>query len=177
MVTADHAEIGFPAINIFTQPLSVTPGSRINWWTALHYAHAAWHAEIGYNLWWKQQEKVDLSNSITIPYFAAIQDLGAFATGKELLSASTATISQGIVGPNAVVSDAEIITLSDDDFDLHSATQESATSNTLYATIGYELPCIYNYPLLCGLAGSYEFFKNNTILNNYTLWAHLILSF
>lgn len=174
LVTADHAEIGFPAIHIFTQPLSVTPGSRVNWWTAAHYAHTSWHAEIGYNLWWKQAEKVDVSSSITIPYFAAIQDLGAFLTGKEFLSASTATISQGI---QAITSDAELITLSDDDFDLCSATQESATSNTIYATIGYELPCIRNCPVLCGLAGSYEFFNTDTILNNYTLWAHLILSF
>ena len=177
LVTADHAEIGFPAINIFTQPLCVTPGNRINWWTALHYVHSCWHTEIGYNLWWKQQEKVDLSNAITIPYFAAIQDLGAFATGKELLSASTATLSQGIIGPNSVISDTEITTLSDDDFDLYSATQKESRSSTFYGTIGYETPFIKKYPLLVSLAGSYEFFQTKTMLHTYTLWINLMLSF
>ncbi len=177
LVTADHPEIGFPAINIFTQPLSVTPGSRINWWTALHYSHNSLRTEFGYNLWWKQEEKVELSNGITIPYFAAIQDLGAFSTGKELLSASTAKLSQGIIGPNPVISDTEFTTLSDDDFDLSSATQRGSTSSTLYATIGYETPFIKKYPLLCSLAGSYEFFKAKTMLNAYTLWVNLMLSF
>lgn len=44
------------------QKFDVTPRSVINLWTALHYQHFSWNIEFGYNLWWKDSEKIKAAN-------------------------------------------------------------------------------------------------------------------
>ncbi|MDR3647235.1 MAG: hypothetical protein P4L22_06865 [Candidatus Babeliales bacterium] len=46
------------------EKFKVIPGSVINFWLAMHYQHYSWNIELGYNLWWKAQEKVSLKNQL-----------------------------------------------------------------------------------------------------------------
>lgn len=48
------------------QKFKVTPGGVINFWLAMHYQHFSWNIELGYNLWWKDHEKVCLKNSLDL---------------------------------------------------------------------------------------------------------------
>lgn len=48
------------------QKFKITPGGVINFWLAMHYQHSSWNIELGYNLWWKDHEKVCLKKSCDI---------------------------------------------------------------------------------------------------------------
>ena len=143
-----------PGINILTTDVNVTPRSEINFWTALHYERCSWDFELGYNLWWRQQEKVSLSQH------PAISSLGIFdlagAGVLNAVSASTANISQGVGGTNPVVSDATFVPLSITNLNLHSAEHPRALTHKLYAAFDYR-NCWCDKPVLLGVGGSYEF--------------------
>jgi hypothetical protein len=155
-----------PAINVLTTKVKVTPRSTIDFWTALHYHYCNWGLEAGYNLWWRQAEKVRLDCT---PDLAG---LGIFdLAGARILqptSASTANISQSIGGVNPVVSDATFVQLRTSDLNLKSAAHPKALSHKVYGAIDYR-NCWCNYPLLIGFAGSYEFARPRR--NAFEQWA------
>ncbi len=120
-----------PAINYSTQSVGVTPGSIINLWAALHYQHCNWHVECGYNLWWKQSEKISFDQAASDPGVGIFnlnntppaQTYTYSTTLQTPGTASTANISQSRTlngtspygpgfngaGPNDVVTDMEEI--------------------------------------------------------------------
>ena len=164
-----------PAINILTTDVHVTPRSEVNFWTALHYERCDWGFELGYNLWWRQREKVSLDG---VP---AIADLGIFdLAGAAVLnptSASTATISQSVGGTNPVVSDPTFVTLTIADLNLESAQHPRAVSHKVYAGGDYRC-CWCQNEILVGVVGSYEFAgtKRNA-LQQWAIFGKLGISF
>ena len=161
-----------PGINAFTQQLNVTPGSTIDLWLALHFERCQWNAELGYDLWWRQQERVELC---CFPTNIGIYDI-AGDCARNPVTASTATICQGVTGTNVAVSDATFTFITCDDINLNSAATPKALSNTVYAALGYDGD-LCDCPALVGVGGSYEFGSNSAALSNWTVWVKMGLSF
>ncbi len=171
--TAAEPLNSMPGINLFTLPVNVKPGNTLDVWLALHYQRCNFSAEIGYDLWWRQAEKIDIRCCIT-PGFG-IQTLNVCSSS--VTSSSSATICQTTpgAGSNATVSDPTFVALTTSMLNLNSGAHPTALSNTLYADLGYaiERTC---YSLLFGVGASYEVASKNA-LSQWALWYTQGISF
>lgn len=166
VVTQTAPAFSLPGINLLTLPVKVKPGSTIDFWLALHYQRCALNVEIGYDLWWRQAEKI--CKKCCIPETFGIQTL-ALCT-PPITSASTANISQAATGSNATVSDAVFTPITNADINLNSAAHPHAISNTLYIDVGYTYDQNDCRSWLVGLGSSYEF-ANKNALAQWAIWA------
>ena len=172
VVEEDSPAVSFPGINLFTLDADVTPGSKVNMWTAFHYEGSSWDLEFGYNLWWRQKEQVGLR--CDLPDNFGILDLSGL--GGTPTSSSTANISQSVEGANATVSDATFVRLETKDLNLDSAAHPRALTHKIYASIGRDT-AFRGRPMLFGINGSYEFAQGNTALEQWAFWANVGISF
>lgn len=182
LVTQDTPAISFPAVDITTYKLKVTPRSSVNWWSALHYQRCNLHVEAGYNFWWRQKEKVCLSDTCAKPGCCGSTNTANIADGNigifdlanscNPVSASNATISQGATGTNAATGDAAFTALTLSNLDTNSAAHPSVTTNKVYLMLGYDFwTCA-----ALALGGSYEFADKNGI-SQWGLWVDLNINF
>ena len=182
LVNRDATAISSPAINFLTKCVNVTPRSTINLWTALHYQHCAWHMELGYNLWWRQSEKICLKKGC--PPFGDddLTNLGIFdlANVCNTISASTANISQSKtlngVGANDVVGDSQFVALSVADLDLASASHPSVLTNKFYGAVSYDF-VFRCRPVNIGLGASIELSRDKNALEQWGIWANMNVNF
>ncbi len=170
-----------PGINVFTKKVKVTPGSMGQFWTAFHFCKKNLHIETGYSFWIRAQEKLKLLGNceLTLPCSTnpiSVVDFKALACPIQLAtSASTAKIEQSIVGDNQMVSDEVFTPITLADFNIQSATNKRAFSNTLYLSCQYQLDNIPD--ILLELAGSYEFTHSCGAINQYAIWGSLSFAF
>ncbi len=198
------AGIPTPGINVFTREMNVTPRFQLATNTALIYSTmCGFQAELGYNFWARQAEKISLRN----PFPAGISIAGlttsndGATTGIEigatnLLSTignnNTCNIVCAAGGdtPTCVPSGAAPLlvctaslvttgpggTLSAQDISLESAANPATISNIVYGTLGYnfDLCCL---PVFLGLGGSYEFSSVNTSINRWNIWGKFGVSY
>lgn len=168
----DDPSTPLPGINAFTQQFKVTPRSTIDWWIAAHWQKCQWNIELGYDLWWRAQERVRLC------CFA--QNIGVYNLAADGMptqtTASKALICQSASGPNAVLPDDTFTKMRCRDINLNTASTPKALSNTLYAAFGYDGDFIRS-PAVIGFGVSYEFGRNRAALNNCAVWFKAGLSF
>lgn len=164
----------FPATQFTTSALKVEPRNMINWWTALHYERHHFHLEIGYNLWWKESERVCFTkpcqNNTT-----GIFDLSGNLIGNPV-SASQANITQSNTGPNAAPSEATFTPLTLNNFNINSARMPSVLTNKVYGTIGVSFPTCSS-PVELAFGGAYEFARTNAALEQWAVWFKLIAGY
>lgn len=172
VVTQNEPIDSQPAINLLTGRVKVFERNTVDFWLAAHYQHCDIGFELGYDLWWRQAEKICKKCPIT-PGFA-IQTLSLCQT--PITSASTATISQAVEGPNATISDAQFTPIVDSDLNLTSAAHPNALSNKLYAALDYTHESTCGHPWVFGLAGSYEL-GNKNALDQWAIWLDVGLGF
>ena len=168
----------FAAINELTFKADVTPRSSIDLLLAAHYEVDRWSVELGYNLWYRQAEKVSIKNDTTISQYG-IADLVGIAGMPTLVptSASTANISQGVLpGPNQIVSDPVYTTVLPSNINLASGAAPASFSNGIYASLGYTSLCT-RYPVDVGINASYEKGSNRNTLDVVSVWANLDIRF
>jgi hypothetical protein len=163
-----------PGINAFTQQVKVTPRSTIDWWLAAHYQHCQWNIEMGYDLWWRQQERVSLC---CFPQNIGIYDINGDCS-RNPQTASRALICQTVAGAgtNVAPSDATFVVVQCSDLNLNSGATPKTLSNTLYLAAGYDGD-LCDCPALVGIGGSYEFGRNIVALDNWMIWIKMGLSF
>lgn len=157
-----------PGINYFTLPVNVTPRSTIDFWLALHSRRSCnWDIEIGYNLWWRQQEKVTLRccNSALSSSIIGIYDIGGLCSGTAT-TASTATIAQSVAN---AVSDATFVPLTISDLNLSSAAHPAVLTNKIYLATSGHYDIAY-HELLIGIGASYEAARHNSALDQWAVW-------
>lgn len=174
VVREDAPFNSMPGINFFTRDAAVTPQSTVDAWAALHFEFKShWDLEIGYNLFWRQQEKIE---------FACCDELRSICCDNQVLgpvgifdmpgvcgtavSASTATISQGF---NQVASNTVFTPVTLAQFNLDSAAHPNVLTNKIYAAFDWHHMHEHYTPLL-GLGGSYEFGNRNSF-NQWAVWA------
>lgn len=153
----------FPAINILTQNVKITPRSTVDWWNALHYRQGPYHLELGYDFWWRQQELISLS---CFPQGFGMYNLAGDCTVPPVVTASTATICQSTVG-NEPQADSTFVELTAQDLSLNSGALPRAFSNTLYIAGAYD-GTVGATPVYIGGGASYE--RAHGSFSNYALW-------
>lgn len=153
VVTPSEPSNSMPGVNFFNTPVRVKPRSLIEYWTALHYNCCNWNLEVGYNLWWRQQERVCPCKARSL--CVGIYDMAGDCQGTPV-SASTANITQSVTGSNVAPSDPTFVTLTTNDFDFRSGAAPKGLSNTIYGAASYN-PILCGMPCMIGFGGSYEF--------------------
>ena len=171
LANAATTSVSFPAINTCTVPVKVKPGDQIEYWLALHRAHCAWHAELGYNLWWRTTDH-NIRLLAQFPADTGIYDL-AGAVGGTPVSASKANISQSAVGPNKAPSDA-VFTPSCS-LNLTSGSQLHALTNSVYFALSYNGE-VCNCPVMIGAGGGYEHATRNALAQG-SVWGKVGIRF
>ncbi len=174
------APVIVPGINVLTQKLRVHPRFSFDTNVALVYNNdCGFNAELGWNFWARQGERVSLrnqengnrnDNNVTLPFVAGRYFVTAL-TGANGLDVTETNLLSNIANNNQPANLAldEALALDVTDLNLLSAAAPAALSNTVYGYVGYNWDdrC---YPLFVGLGGSYEISKKNTALNRWLVW-------
>lgn len=173
VATCDQPSFSMPGINFFTQEVRVNPRSQIDLWTALHYNYCEYNFEVGYNLWWRDSERVCIKKPLC-PNIG-IYDLVGDCNGNPV-SASQARICQSVTGDNKAPSDATFVTLSNRDLNLLSGTAPRALTNTVYGALSYNSE-VWCMPVMLGVVGSYEFARCDTAFEQWGVMVKTAMSF
>ncbi|MCK4265237.1 hypothetical protein KAW80_02670 [Candidatus Babeliales bacterium] len=153
-----------PGINYFTQDVKITPRSRVDLFTALHYKKSSLNVEAGYNLWWKDSEKISLDKTFD-------QSVGINFGG------TASTYSDATVGQVVPTADSSVTAVDPDTkFNLDSATHKSALTHKIFAGVGLTGK-VFDAKGMIGLGGSYEFADRNTALEQWSVYGKTSLSF
>ena len=187
LLVADVNNLIFPVpgVNFFTRDLSVTPSNMIDFILSVNYVRDPLTFEVGYDLWWRQTERVTLevtSQPVAFavktfrplpgePITVVIYDITGCCPKTSLINA---TICQAIPGIGALPSDAQPIPISNADLNLRSATKSSVIFMKLFGGFTYSGR---HYPGVIGIAGSSEFIGPKNALLNWGIWLKAGYSF
>ncbi len=183
-----------PGINFFTQEVNVTP----RFWTSINSAlvynqRCGFAAELGWNFWAKQAEKVSLKNSscftgVTLVGLGVDNQQYGSITGLDNQTNLLNTIgNNNAIGPcvvatvntlvaNTFLEDVAIApALTAANLNLCSGANPAAMTNMVYGTLGWNFD--WCAPMFVGVGGSYEFTPINTALNRWTVWGKWGVSF
>lgn len=147
--TQDNPQVSTPAINFTTMCLDVTPRSVVNFWTALHFQACKFHSEIGYNLWFRQAEKVCF---------------------KECQKTTFDNLNLGIFDND------NFIPLKLENLDLASASHSQVFTNKVYLALSYDTNILCR-DMNLGVGGSYEFTKKINALEQWGVWGNFEVKF
>ena len=176
LVNINTPAVSFPAINVTTRRVDVTPRSTINFWAALSKLCLAYRSRLQSMV--EASERVCLRTDNCCP-LDPLSNFGIFdlANTCQPTTASTANISQSITlgggGSNDVVSDPAIVPLSLADLDVSSTANSSALTNKFYGMVSYDT-CFRARPINIGV-GSIEFARNYFIMHSISGEYGLIL--
>jgi len=157
-------KVGTPAgANLPLVPLAnvvnltnVKPGSQLDGMLDFVFNCCKFTIDLGYNMYWRDQESVWLKNLVDDAYAVAIP---AYATNTALDAAHT------------------VVNVNHDTLDINAAKTPTLFSHKLFAGLGYSFNFYKQYTSSFGVGGSYEFATSNADLENYALWAKIMFSF
>jgi len=136
-----------PATNLTTLNLDVTPRGVINFWLASHLQYCRCHAELGYNLWWRQSEKLCFRDACPPTDFDSL----------------------GIIDDSLT-----FIPLTLDNLNLASASHPRVLTHKFYLGLSYDAIC---KDVNIGLAASYEFSHDRNAFDQWGIWANIETNF
>ena len=185
-----------PGINIFTRKVRVHPRFAFNINTSFVYESCGFHAELGYNFWARQGEKVKLKDKweegpaiVHLDIDSLNLDIGDSPLNSATIVNRLSNVGNDNIGTTGNPSnntpplascgvpyrdstdgtDENITIIRQQDLNLQSAAHPCATSHLVFLSAGYHWDeC--SYPIYAGLGGSYEFSAVNTAVNRWTLW-------
>ena len=167
IIEPDELELPQPGINFFTKKLYVTPKFQLNWLTILHVNFEFLNIEVGYNLWFRQKEKVELKIWDESIYICHTQFNQPLANPTETHSFSQARIDLDI--NTAGGADPNIIYVSQQDLNIESAVHPKIFSHKIYAALQISGEWKDN-PVATSVSGAYEFANSNKSLENWSIW-------
>ncbi|QQR49264.1 hypothetical protein IPF37_00250 [bacterium] len=156
------ATILIPAANKLTVDCDVTPGSQLDMILAFAYHNRGFTIDLGYNLYYRDQEDVDRKKNT--PIFG------------------TTANKWGIVTPSATASGSGIsvgelqVPLVDSNITTQTAETPSQLSNKIYAGVSYQSQT-FQVPLLVGFHTHYEWASDNAALSNWEIGGKAGLAF
>ncbi len=152
----------------FTRKMQVTPRFQGDINSAFVYTGCNFQAEVGYNFWARQAEKVRLDKPWQEgPAVVEINSNGANRINR--LS------NIGDDNSGAFVTYSAETRIKESDLDLASATHVAALSHIVYGALGYRWDC-WCWPTFAGFGGSYEFSAVNTAVNRWAVWGKFGIS-
>ena len=144
LVTLANPLFTIPGVNLLTQKVRVQPRNTIQWWLGLDYEFCDLNFEFGYNLWWRQKERIS-TDSITVPANVSIFDLSGAGTFTPLTLAN---------------------------ININSAVAGRGLTNKVYGAFSWG-GCICDgcFDWMSGLGASYEFVAKHDRCNALSYWA------
>lgn len=166
-----------PAANVTTLDVNVTPGSQFDGLLGLE-AHAwGFNFELGYNLYFREEEKVRLQFPFADNKYAvaAVNASGASTAnphvGTEALVMTAAAATNLVDGASA----ASLINSSTLDTD--AAQTPSQFTNSLFAGIGYIFGKHEAVPVMLNIGGKYEWAAKNSALSQWDIYGKVGFGF
>jgi hypothetical protein len=174
---AANAQALIPAANLLTQNVDVTPGSQLDGILGLAYNKGGFNLDLGYNVYFKESESVKLKNDWSEgKYYIAARNQLTSVGGNALGSANNGyRFDNNNAGAGAGVAGATNM-LSKSLLDVSAASTDSQFTHSVYGGLGYAFK-EWEYPLMLGLGGKYEFASKNSALEGWQAWAKAGLSF
>lgn len=176
VVTQDQpTETLFGIDRCFTRRVKVTPKSQLDIWAALHWNTGSCNWEFGYDLFWRQQEKIRFAECEANCCPLGIADIVGLAGVQNSqnqqvtapISASKAQICQAVNLPNQAPSD--VLFTQVGQLNKYTGAHSRVISNKLYAAFSYDTVCA-GEPMFFGLGGSVELASGKSGLNQWAIW-------
>ena len=175
-----------PGINVFTQKVQVTPGLVHDINTAFIFNWNRFQAEIGYNFLARRAENVELDcpwkETVALKHFVGegltnpIRTINGNAYYEQIVNSIPVNNQSKLLIPVSVA-DYEMAVIKECDLDLNAAATPAILTNTLYATLGFDIRD-REFPIFGNVGGSFTFSKNNDAApRRWVLWAKGGLSF
>lgn len=142
----------FPAANVLTRPLEVTPGSHIDALLNFSFQTKKCAFDLGYNLYWRSEEDVCVKSWCDNVY-------GIFGT---TLNTNDEVIANDSFLDGKFVNRANL--------DVCAATTPEQLTHKIYASASHKCVMGACYPVAVSLGGSYEFASRNSALDQYAIW-------
>jgi len=163
-----------PAANVLTLKNDVTPGFQYDGMFGFMYENSGWTAELGYNLYAREQEKVRLSsvfpeNTYAIAargHVTAVQQGAVWLPKPFVIEA--ATVDGGDVA-GAIVNASTI--------DTGVAQTPAQCTNGIYGSFGYIINSEPDALAIVSVGGAYEWAAKNSALEQWGVWGKLGLAF
>ncbi len=166
--------------NVLTRKVKVEPGSQIDFMIDLSLKISSWVFDIGYNLWWREEDDLKLKEA-----FDADGVFGLIASGVSVVDNGDGCfcVPGNQSASNTISSLTTIKTfgnndgifLKEEDLDLERSGQEDALTHKIFGNVGYQLKG--DHPVLIGAGASYEFAGNNEAFDQWGVWIKLAASF
>jgi hypothetical protein len=150
VASATNTENPVSGLSQLENCVRVEPRSQLEWWANFHYQWCNWAAEVSYNLWFRDAEKVSYTNF-------DFENTGIFLGNCKppaLTSCSTATIA---TLPLTGTADAVFTGLKSSDVNLHSGAAQKALTHKFSGAVAYNNVFADCYPFYVGLGAGYEF--------------------
>ncbi len=176
---ADAAELAASAytgsfgINQFTQRVRVTPRFATNINFGLNYAYNHFDMEVGYNLFTRQAEKIEMPRNCcaNFPLTIAVKDingLGGTNLARTIKNDFPASVSALAEYANNVIQLSNL--------NLDSAANPATLSHTMYGGVCYNSECMH-IPWFFGVGGMYEWTSMNTAFDRWNVLGKFGISY
>lgn len=177
-----------PGINVFTKCVKVYPKLSYSAILAFIYKSEKFKIEAGYNFYAKQSECVDMKcrwnegpaikDAIGFGFTNSLRMIDKnFTAGTAVLPfSSPITIPSDPIVASADITKYDLNIITESDIDCNSVAHLGYVSHTLYLALGGQWDN-RTYPPFVNFGASYEFGKENMILDRWTLWAKTGFSF
>ena len=157
--------ITVPGVNILTQRVRVYPYATVDLDVGLTASYNSYHVAIGYNLWARSHERLELIAPTCEVKNFNFEHYG-IAGKSDTASASASTIA------HQAPDDPVFITLEQRDISLPSGSYAGGSAHRVYGNLGYYAPEVNN--LFASVGGFYEIPNDrNTVFRNWGIWAKL----
>ncbi|MFC1894636.1 hypothetical protein ACFLYH_01665 [Candidatus Dependentiae bacterium] len=160
-----------PLANLLTRDIRVTPGSQFDGIANLSLSWRRFIFDIGYNLYAKEEERTQLRYLWENDKYAVAGVTFDTAAAFNILTAADNATSFAYDGAPANTNAA----INADNIDYESIQTPTQVTHKIYGGLGYQCDR-YQYPIMLGLGGSYEFVADNTALENWAIWGKLGIS-
>ncbi len=159
-------------INLMTQDVKVCPGASASFATQLSLMGDKWNLNLGMISRYRQAEKVKLAQDWV--QGAQIANIGGTAPGSVIPGRRMGEC----INNNAAIAGGAAPTdffITQDDIDFGSAAHTNIMAYTVHASAAYYHHT--GHPQNYELGGSYEFSRQNTAIDRWSVWAKLQLTF
>lgn len=166
VANADNVDNPVSGYDALKTRVRVEGRSQLNWWLNLHYQWCNWGAEISYELWFRDREKI--SNACFDFGNTGIFDMTHCGTSADpLTSHSTATIASLV---NTGTADTSFVPLQSSDVNLRSGAAQRVLTNSVTGNVSYNGVWCDCYAWYVGLGGGAEFASRRYRRNALETW-------
>lgn len=165
-----------PMANFLTRDMKITPGSHFDGIAQFAFNYEGWTFDLGYNLFAKQAEAVRLKGN------PCCDPCG---TGCSTAGEGWRDGTYGLINPDNNWPTDRAFTLDDawgaaainrEHLLLDPCTQPSVVAHKIYGNVGYTFKK-WEYPVLLGLGGSFNWGTDNDSLDEWSIWAKVGVTF